>query len=135
MSAVDDAVVAKLQADVVLGGLAPGGVHWGAAPEGTAVPFVLVTLQLGETVDEQGGTAHTRDRYQVKAVDRAIEKTAAVAAANRIDVLLDYQALTVAGQSHMVTLGRDRFVLPPERIGSDLWQHVGRDYEVWSDPS
>jgi hypothetical protein len=135
IDAVDIALVTALQADATLATLAPGRVHWGSAPEGVALPCVIVTLQLGESVDEQGGTAHTRDRYQVKVLDRASTKTAASAAASRVDVLLNGQPLTISGRAHMVTVGRDRFALPPERIGSDLWQHVGRDYEVWSDPT
>ena len=94
---------------------------------------VVVTLQSEESIYQHGGPAHWRARYQVKVVDQATTKTAAQAALDRIDALLNSQPLTLTGQAHMNTDRVDRFD-HIERDGALVWQHVGCDYEVWSTP-
>jgi hypothetical protein len=135
IDAVDNAVVAKLQGDATLLGLAPGNVYMDFAPEGAVNVgrFVIVDLQLETPVYEQSAIAHLIARFQVKVVDRSTTKTAAQAALDRIDTLLHLQPLTIAGHTHMVTnrVGRFHYI---ERDGPLIWQHRGIDVEVWSDP-
>lgn len=133
IDAVDAAVMATLQADAQLAQLAPGRVHRDFEPEATVGRSVIVTLQAEVPTFEHGGTAHLQTRYQVKVVDQATTKTAAQAALDRIDALLTSAPLTIAGHTFMLAQRVDRFAYV-ERVGSSLWQHVGADYELWSDP-
>jgi hypothetical protein len=134
IDAVDVALMAALQADATLAQLAPGGVHRDFEPESTPGRCVILTLQNELPIFEQGGTAHLQTRYQVKVVDQATTKTAAQAAIDRVDAILNGQVLAITGQTHMLTERVDRFAYL-ERVGSSVWQHVGCDYSVWSDPS
>ncbi len=136
IDAVDQAVMTVLQADSTLAGLAPGGVHRDVEPETIpAVRAVIVSLQSEQTTFEHGGPAYIQTRYQVKVIDPATTKTAAQAAANRIDELLNGAALTIAGQAYMTSHRVERFAYPERTAAGALWQHVGADYEVWSDPA
>lgn len=136
IDAIDNAVMSKLQGDATLLSLAPGQVQRDFAPEGAVDigRFVIVNLQTELPTFEQGGTAHLVARYQVKVVDRATTKTAAQAALDRIDTLLNGVALTIAGQTHMISQRVERFAYV-ERDGPLIWQHRGMELEVWSDPS
>jgi hypothetical protein len=134
IDAVDVALISALQADGTLAALVPGGVHRDFEPESTLGRCVIVTLQSELPTFEQGGTAHLQTRYQVKVVDQSTTKTAAQTALDRIDAILTGPALTITGQTLMAAQRVDRFAYL-ERVGSAVWQHVGADYELWSDPS
>lgn len=139
IAAVDEAVIGRLQADVILQGLAPGGVHRNVAPEDVVTAaadgrvFVTVKLQIGLPTYEQGGVAYFRDRYTVRAVARTENAAGAKAAADRFHALLHETSYAIAGSVLMNSELVERFD-DTERDGPFEWQHIGGDYEVWTSP-
>jgi hypothetical protein len=80
---------AKLSTDSSLMTLAPGGVHRGSAPSGTATPFVVIAHQAGrDSLTMNRTRLMSKILYQVRAVGPAKNTTAIEGAANRIDTLL-----------------------------------------------
>jgi hypothetical protein len=61
------AIFERLTADAPLAALAPGGVHYGAAPEGTALPFVAFRLISAVPNDRFIGS-HETEIWLVKGV-------------------------------------------------------------------
>lgn len=133
-TAVDAAVVALLQADATLAGLAPGGVFPELAPEKNPTPYVIVALESHEDVQEQGRTAFEDAVYLVMAIDKAEDAAAVNAVYARAHAVLAAGPLTVSGFTTMdvVRLGRQRLA---ERDGSVIWRFVGGRYRVQVDPS
>lgn len=135
-AAVTRALMSALQGDSVLAGLAPGGVQWGVAPEMIAPKrTVIVSMQTAPRVLEQGGVAHLTTRYQVKVVDPATSWASAATAYERIEALLENASLTIQGHACMAVHAVDEFSYIERTDAGGVWQHVGGDYEVWSDPS
>lgn len=137
---IDEAVIAKLQADSGPGSLAvlaPGGVNPDVAPEAAADlgVFVIVSLQAHEDVNEQPGrTAFETPRYLVKAVARDTDAAGAIAAYRRVHAVLQHQALTISGFHWMDTVRESRLRFT-EKDGALYWRHVGGIYRVEADPS
>lgn len=128
MSAVvDAAVVALLQGDSTLAGLAPGGVFPEMAPEQSATPYVVVILESHEDVQEEGRTAHEQATYLVVAIDKADDAAAANAAYGRVHTVLAAAALAPAGY-HTMDLVRTGRMRQAERDGSVIWRFVGGRY-------
>lgn len=137
---IDEAVIAKLQADTGPGSLAvlaPGGINADVAPEATADlgVFVIVSLEKHEDVSEQPGrTALETPRYLVKAVARDTDAAGAIAAYQRVHEVLQHQALSISGYQWMDTVRESR-VRFTEKDGALYWRHVGGIYRVEADPS
>jgi hypothetical protein len=136
-SAIDNALVAKLGADVTLMALMPNLVYMDEAPK-NATRFVIVSLV--DEVDEPrfGGCAYEDALYLVKAVELkpAVGTGNVQAAAARIQVLLNDQVLTVAGYSHMV-MHRESRIRTTEVDDVDAsirWFHRGGHYRVQQAP-
>ncbi len=133
-TAVDAAIVAVLQADATLQGLAPGGVWPDLAPEQAATPYVIVTLEDHSDVPEQVGTAFEQATYLVSVIDKHTDAAAANAAYNRAHAVLTGGPLTVPGY-HVMDLRRLSRTRGAERDGPIVWRFVGGLYRVEADPS
>lgn len=134
-SAIDGALVTLLNNDSALMAILTDKAHFDVAPE-DATRFAIVSLL--DSVDEPmyGGRAFEDSLYLVKAVIR--QKDAAgvsanlIAAAARIDALLEDQPLTVSGYTWM-TMHREarvRYVEVDEIDPSLRWHHRGGHYRV-----
>lgn len=132
--AVDAAVVAALQADATLQGLAPGGVFPDLAPEQTPTPYLIVGLESHTDVDEEGRPAFEEAVYLVMAIDKADDAAAANAAYARAHAVLTGTTLTASGVTVMDLTRRGRVRLA-ERDGSVIWRFVGGRYRVMVDPA
>jgi hypothetical protein len=133
---IETALIGKLQADAELAGLMPDGVWYGVAPPG-AKQFVVVSL-IDPTDDSVFGTRAIEDNlYLVKAVGLSTLTTTAElkAAAYRIDLLLQDQALTVNGYV-FGDMHRDhdeprvRYEEPIPNDPATTWRHGGGNYRV-----
>jgi hypothetical protein len=83
-------LIATLEGDSTLAGYAPGGVHRGMAPVGTATPFIVVNYQTGHDVTTANKVRIMSNvTYQVKASGPVSQTADIVSAAGRIDELLD----------------------------------------------
>ena len=134
IDAVDQAVMTTLQADATLATLATGGVHREYKPESQpSGPFVIVELVDELPTYKHGGIAYQQTSYEIEVVDQSTMKTDAIAVLDRVDALL-MGPLSIAGHTFMTT-DRTSRMDDPERVGSDLWQHVGCVYTIWSCPS
>lgn len=133
-TAIDAAVVAALQADATLAGLATGGVWPDLAPEQNEGPYVLVVLDAHEDVHELGQTAFERATYLVLAVHRSTDAASANAVYNQAHAVLTGSPLTVTGYTVMDVkrVNRERSA---ERDGISIWRFVGGRYVVEADPS
>jgi hypothetical protein len=130
-SAIDNALIAKLGGDATLLGICTNGVYWDEAPHGST-KFVIVSLvdELDEPVF--GGRGYEDALYLVKAVALSTAGANIQAAAARIDALLEDQALTVSGYTHMVMHreSRVRITEVDEVDASIRWFHRGGHYRV-----
>jgi len=130
-TAIDQALIAKLGADVTLLSYMPNGPHWEESPSGST-KFVIVSMV--DSVDEAvfGGRAIESVLYMVKAVGRSDKNPDMVAAAARIDASREDQPLTVTGYSWM-TVHREGRIRTTEvdDVNPDIrWQHRGGFYRV-----
>jgi hypothetical protein len=139
-SAIDAALLARLRGDAALTATLPDGVHFGFAPQG-ARTFGLVRLEgvvetpvFGDPGQRRGLEALT---YEVAAVTRDTSQTPMLAAAARIDALLEDAPLTVAAFEvlSVVRVGRVRAPLPDAADPSLLWQRAGAQYRVLVAPA
>lgn len=133
-SNIDNAIVAKLGADLTLLGLMPNGVYPDEAPQ-DSTRFVIVSLI--DEVDAQAFNARAFEDalYLVKAVARKkdTDPTPNVqAAAARIDALLENATLTVTGYRTMTVHreARIRITEVDEVDASIRWFHRGGQYRV-----
>jgi len=130
-SAIDDALLAVLAGDATLSGLLPDGVWFDQAPA-NARQFVLVSLFHAADQGTFGQRAIEDALYLVKAVSFNTSPATVLAAAARIDAVLEDVALTVAGMTSMAVY-REQRIRYPEVDAIDpsiLWQHCGGHYRV-----
>jgi hypothetical protein len=131
-SDIDNALVAKLGADVTLLALVPNGVYMDEAPGG-AKQFVIVSLVEEADVQQFGARSFEDALYQVEA--RMLSTVAGAnikAAAARIEVLLEGQPLTVAGYAPMAIYRESRIRLTEvDAVDTSLrWFRRGGNYRV-----
>jgi hypothetical protein len=131
MSAVDTAVLAKLQGAAAVTAAAPGGVYFDVAPHGVAEPFVIVSLQAHTDEYQTGGGHFEIGRYWIRAVGQGTQSAAVYAAASAIHATLQNAALTITGHSHMLCHREERLRMV-EVDGAVKWQHLGGIYAVWA---
>jgi len=130
-SDVDNAVIAKLGADVTLLSHMTNGVYFDEAPPGST-KFVIVSLVTEFDGPQFGSRAVEDALYLVKAVALSTAGANIKAAAARIDALLEDGALTVAGYT-LMTMHREervRFTEVDDVDSSVRWQHRGGRYRV-----
>ena len=135
-SAVDAALISKLSSDAALRALAPDGVYFDVA-KATAKQFVIVSLVAA--VDEPMFKARAFEDaiYLVKFVGFSSEAeplaaATTIAAAARIDTLLEQGTLTITGYSLMCLqrVERVRYTEVDEVDRSIRWQHRGGRYQL-----
>src|SRR5215831_2068195 len=134
-SGIDLAVVAVLRADATLAGMLPDGVYLNLADPGSQ-RYALVSLASGDDGAEFGRRNLEDCVYLVKAVVLKSTGGNAGAAADRIDVLLENVALTVAGYLWRATY-REHRVNYEERDDRDpliVFKHHGGEYRVQMTP-
>ena len=114
----------KLISDTTLQ-IAPGGVHWGMAPEGTAFPYITLKPLASYDFEENTGqefTEYRGIRVQIFSTSMAIAGTIK----SSIEVVMqDPISLTVGSILH-VNKGMDDLQLEPERdaSGQEVWQGI-----------
>lgn len=132
-TAIDQAIVDKLNTDATLVALMPGGIWWDEAPA-ASTKFVVVSLVEEHDEAVFGGRAIEDGLYLVKAVELKPSTGAGdiKAAAARIDVLLENATLAVSGFTHMACFREERvrFTEVDEADESIRWQHRGGRYRV-----
>jgi hypothetical protein len=130
-SAIDSALLARLQADTALAALLPDGVWMDEAPQGSQ-RFVIVSLVDANDEAVFGGRAIEEVTYLVKAVALSTANGNVRAAAARIDAILEDGALTVDGYTFMDMhrTGRIRGTEVDDLDASLRWLHRGGRYQV-----
>jgi hypothetical protein len=130
-AAIDAALLTTLAGDAELAGLLPDGVWYGDAPADRR-RFVLVSLFSGRDEGVFGGRAFVDAVYLVKAVVFEKHPEIAVAAAARIDALLEDVPLVVAGWTCMAVYREQRIGHPePDDLDPGIrWQHYGGQYRL-----
>lgn len=132
-SDIDNALVAKLQADTALLALMPDGVYFNdKGPWPGAKRYVEVSLVTTDDVPMLQRRSHEEIRYQVKAVGLSKLNPDVNGAAARIDALLEGGSLTVSGYTCMV-IKREQRIRYPEPDADDptlRWWHRGAHYTV-----
>lgn len=141
-SAVDAAVLAKLNNDATLIALLTDLCHMDIAPDGRK-KFGIVSQVIHEdepmfdAPDGSPRTAYEKFTYLIKAVVLATDQSTAKAAAARINALLNGVVLTITGYSHMSTkrIERVRYTEVDAANSAIRWQHLGGRYEVFVSPN
>ena len=134
-TAVDAALVAKLNADGALLAAMTNGVFADAAPQG-ATRFVIVSQMAHEDEYELNGLAFERFVYLVKAVEAGTLGANADTAAARIHTLLQDGTLAPTGYSLMNMHRTERVRMTETDDASDRkWQHRGGLYEIQVQPT
>jgi hypothetical protein len=125
-----------LSGDSTLTGYAPGGVWRGLAPDGTATPFVILSLQSGQDkLTANAVRILDDDTFLVKASGPASNTAGVTNAAARIDALLGRTSGTI-GTPGQVTAGailacyRETPLSVDELINGELWTNLGGLYRL-----
>lgn len=134
-SAVDAAVVGRLLGDATLTGLMPDGVYFDVGGK-DATRFVLVSQVDEDDIEMQGGDAFERFLYLVKAVEKSTTGANVLAAAARIQTLLNGTTYAVTGYTlaRSKRVARVRYTEIDDADPDIRWQHRGGRYEVWVSP-
>ena len=135
-SEVDAALSSLLLADSALMAAMPDGVFFDEAAPGKT-KFVIISLVDELDTPMFNGRAFEEALYLVKAVALGSSGADVKTAAARIDVLLDYGTLTIAGYNHMLTRRESRVrVTEVDEIDTSIrWQHRGGRYRVLASPN
>jgi len=130
-AAIDDALVAALAGDAALAGLMPDGVWFDQAPP-NARQFVTIALFDGEDVATFGGRALDDALYVVQAIGLNTSPETVLAAAARIDAVLEHAELEVAGAVCMAIYREQpiRYHEPADVEPNVRWHHCGGHYRV-----
>jgi hypothetical protein len=131
VSAVDVALITRLQGAPAVTAAAPGGVYWDVAPDGVPLPVVILNLQAHSDEYSMAGGLHEIGRYLVKAVGTGTNSSAVAAASDAIHATLQGQQFTVSGYS-LMTCHREERVRYVEVDGATRYQHRGGIYALWA---
>jgi hypothetical protein len=134
-SAITNALVAVLEGDAPLAGLAPDGVYIGTAPP-HAAQFVLVSYAHGLVTPQFRAPAFEEKWFDVSAVMRrreGVDLATCQAAAARIEAVLDGARLLAAGYTPMTCERESAIEWDPEVDDADdsvRWYRVGGVFRV-----
>lgn len=130
-------IVSTLSGDATLAAEAPGSVWRAEAPPGTAVPYVIVQYQPGQSKDEMafGGRAFSDLCFQVIATGPASNGQTIANAAAQIDTLLTVtQPTAITGGTIIASYRTD----PHETdtiITGETWTDMGGIYRIMAKSS
>lgn len=135
-SKIPVAILALLNADTGAGGvmtLLPDGCWMNTAPPGKT-RFGIVRLASGHDEPQFQGRSFESLVYLVKAVHQSTSRVTVNAAAARIDALLDFKTLNVAGYSHVWVKRAEpvEYDDPDEVEPALVFQHCGGLYEIFA---
>jgi hypothetical protein len=140
-SAIDEAILARLQGDAALLALMPDGVYFDIAAQGKR-QFVIVSQLTHEDVDAMTGRPPSiweRPTYLVKAVMVGTSATAVRQAAFRIHELLQgapqapAEPLPIVGYALMICHRTERIRYSEiDAETNERWNHRGGHYELWA---
>lgn len=127
MNPVREAIIELLENDGTLSGLATAGVHWSAAPQGTQVPYVIVSKQAGTYMHTFDGPPSRNEVYLVKGVGFPDDAEA-----------IDERCQELLANAQITVDGRDLLLAPMELSDFDYTeeergeraQHVGTSYRI-----
>lgn len=118
-----------------LAGIAPGGVHTGAAPPGVATPFLTINQYGGsDRMNMSGVRLWVVDTWLIEAWGPDTDYAAVTSAAKAADAKLHRQSGTTAdGTILMAIRTNDRLAFP--MVGGAQWIRQGGTYEVLTQES
>ncbi len=129
-----------LQADSTLASLAPGGIHRSIAPNGTATPVIIISLQSGvDVITATGVRLMTNALYQVKAVGPASDMQSIVNAASQLDITLGgsqgIRNVSVSGGGYVLSCVREGPLAYDDSklVVGQLWSYLGGLYRVYAE--
>lgn len=120
-----------LSGDATLAGYAPGGVYPDLAPDGTATPYVVFSLQSPgvDSLTMAAVRVLANPLYQVVCVAEASKFVAVANAASEIDDLLKRTSGTVTG-GYIGSCYREQPVEKAELINTVVWKSLGGLYRL-----
>lgn len=125
-------LLATLTGDSALTTDAPGGVHVGPTPVGTATPFVQITHQGGRDVLTANAVRlMSSELFQVVAYGPSEPYDALATLAARIDALLG-RTSTSAGGIAILACYREQQLALDELVGAIPWSRLGGLYRIES---
>jgi hypothetical protein len=138
-NAIDAALYTKLSGGTALTNLLGGtAVYQYLAPEGVDPPYVIYQRMSQVPINVLAGVAVENAVYMVKGVTAQSGTVAGVvnagSIAGAIDTLLQDQALTISGYTHL-HLRRESSIDYVETDNSVRYSHRGATYRVLADPN
>lgn len=127
--AVDDAILAILNADAPLRALLPDGVYFDVAPPGST-GYAIIAIVAHADVAVFGRRAG--EEYRLLVLSTTLDRSASRPAAERIDGLLEDAAIAIDGFT-LDAIHRDDRVRDREVDVTDpalVWHHRGGEYRV-----
>ncbi|MGZ3677036.1 MAG: tail completion protein gp17 [Ktedonobacterales bacterium] len=122
---------ATLHGDATLMSAATG-VFAGAAPDGTAPPYVVYNWQGGTDVATVNGRRIMNNSlYQIKAVGPTAQIATLQTIADRIDTLLQRASGTAAG-ANILFCDRQYPLVITNTVNGTLWVNVGGLYRIYA---
>ncbi len=133
-NALDAALYTKLAGGTALTNLLGGtAIYQYLAPEGTDPPYVIYGRQSQVPINVLSGVAMENAVYMVKGVTEGPSAVAAGSVAGAIDTLLQDQALTITGYTHL-HLRRESSIDYVETENGIRYSHRGATYRILADP-
>lgn len=115
--------------------LGTAGVFQDLAPEGAVPPYVVFNAQSPSTPQHTfGAVAFENTVYQVQGVTQGPSKAAGGTIADKIDLALHDQAVTVTGYT-LLKCRRLQDVDYTEVVSGVRYSHRGGLYRLWADPT
>lgn len=133
LNASGSAIYSTLTGSTALTGLLAGtaSVYYMQAPQGAALPYVIVNRQAGVPKRTLGGgRAWDEGVYLVKAVTDEPSALKANRIAQQVDTLLDRQDLTIAGTASLMCHRETDVSYPENTQDGRRLNHVGATYRI-----
>ena len=131
-------IVSTLSGDTTLQGEAPGSVWRAEAPPGTAVPYVIVQYQPGQSRDEVvfgGARAFSDLCFQVIATGPASNGQTIANASARIDTLLTVSQPTAVTGGTIIASYRTAPHETDTILSGETWTDMGGIYRIMAKSS
>lgn len=144
MSVLSAALVTKIAADAtvvaMLGTAAEGhtaAVYNTLAPEGAAMPYIVIQKFDGEQKYTLGARSHKVELHMVKGVAESPADSPSAKIADAIDARLDVvlgfdPTLTITGKTQLYTRRKRDIPDYEEKKADRLYFHRGGLYEIWT---
>lgn len=128
-------IYSTLAADATIKSLATGGIWRGEAPDNTAMPYIIILHNTGQSRDGAvfgGGRAFTDMRFQVFGVGPAKLTDSVSSIASRIDDLLKVDDPVNVSNGTIIASFRTMPLEADPNINGEVQTNIGGEYRIFA---